>query len=769
VTTAPGGDAVGRSIARLEDRRLLTGTGEYIADVTRPGQVWARIVRSPVAHGALLDVDLSRAQAVPGVVGAFCATHAPTLADARIPLRMEPGEESPVPLFGLQPVIASDRVRYVGEPVAIVIASDPSVAELAAEQVDLEIDELDPVLDSEDALSGEVLLHAGGTNVTLEFEFGDGNVEAIFAGADVVISERFREHRHGATPLETRGLLAEVGDDGRLTVWGAAKVKHFNLAVVASVLGLAPERVRFLETDVGGAFGARGELYPEDYLIPWAAMKLGRPVKWIEDRRESLTALNQSREQTIDLEVAASADGQLLAFRARNLCNMGAYLRTNGIVPPALCAMSLHGPYRWRGFHVRAIGVLTNKTPLGTFRGPGEVEAAFARERMLDLLAARMSIDALELRRRNLIPAADLPHVVRFGPGEDDVLRFGTGDYHQQLDVVLEHADYPRVKRRLRRSEGADELIGVGVACSTSESGVGSFEWARVIAERGGSFSAFVGVASVGQGLRTTLSQVLADACGVPVEQVRIDHRDTDVVESGEGAFGDRGTIFGAGALLLAVADLQRNARVLAARRLGVETGAVEIAGPLAVAGDASVGIAELGASGVGRYEPKGPTHLSFCAAVAVVSVDRRTGKVTPLRYTGGYDAGRAVNPLLLEGQFTGAAAQGIAGALLEESRYDESGQPLAATFMDYVMPTLAEMPEIESLIFEYPEPANPLGVKGGGNAGIICTHAAMANAVADALGPDAPPLVSLPLRANSVRALIRSGERRTNVLGNSS
>src|SRR5262249_1911647 len=342
VTSAPAGAAVGRSIARTEDRRLLTGAGEYVADVSRPGQVWARIVRSPVAHGALLGVAVAAARAFPGVAGAFSAADAPALADARIPLRMEAGEESPVPLFGLQPIIARDRVRYVGEPVAIVVATDPSVAESAAEQVYLDIEELDPVLDSEDALSGDVVIHTGGTNVTVDWEIGDGHRDAIFAAADVVVSARCHEHRHGATPLETRGLLAEVGDDGRLTVWGPAKVKHFNLTAVASVLGLAPERVRFIEPDVGGAFGARGELYSEDYLIPWAAMRRGGPVKWMEDGGEPLIALNQSREQTIALEVAAGADGRLLAFRARTLCSMGAYLRTNGIVPPFLCAMSLH-------------------------------------------------------------------------------------------------------------------------------------------------------------------------------------------------------------------------------------------------------------------------------------------------------------------------------------------------------------------------------------------------------------------------------------------
>ncbi len=751
---------VGRRVTRVEDRRLITGAGEYIADVTRPGQLWARIIRSPVAHGVITNVDVSAAQSLPGVAGVFSAADAPELAAARIPLRMEAGEESPVPTFGLQPIIASDRVRYVGEPVAFVVASDPYVAEAAAEQVWVEIDELDPTLDTDDALTGAILLHPdAGTNVTLEMEFAGGDVDAAFACADLVLAERFHEHRHGATPLETRGLLAELGADGRLTVWGPAKVKHFNLTAVAAVLGLAPERVRFVEPDVGGAFGARGELYPEDYLIPWAAMRLGRPVKWVEDRAESLIALNQSREQDIELEVAVNGDGRLLAFRGRNVCNMGAYMRTNGVVPPMLCALSLHGPYRWSAFRSQAIGVLTNKTPLGTFRGPGEVEATFARERMLDLVAARLSIDPVELRRRNLLSADELPHVVSIGEAEEDVLRFGTGDYHAQLEAVLEHADYSALRERQLTQAGGEESLGVGVACSVSESGVGSFEWARVVAEADGSFSAYTGIASVGQGLRTALCQVLADAFRVPLERTRILHHDTDTVAEGEGAFGDRGMIFGSGAVLLAVEELKERARAALAERLGVPADAVEITGDLAVAGDVRIPLGELGVSGVGRYVMGGSTHLSFCAAIAVVSVDRPTGRVTVHRYTGGYDAGTAVNPLLLEGQFTGAAAQGIAGALLEESSYDESGQPLSGTFMDYIMPTAAEMPEIESLVFEFPEPLNPLGIKGGGNSGIICTHAALANAVADALGSAALPLTALPLRADCVRALIRPGE----------
>jgi carbon-monoxide dehydrogenase large subunit len=722
--TRSGSRFVGRPILRLEDRALVTGAGEYAADFRRSGQVWARIVRSEVAHGAIVNVDLDAVRDMPGVIAAYAAADALELATARIPPRLEAAEESPIPDWGLQPIIASERVRYVGEPVAVIVATDPYLAETAAERVWVEIEEEDAVLDALDALEGEVLLHPErGTNVNVEMRFAGGaELDALFAEAEVVISERFYEHRHGSTPLETRGFLAEVGEDGRLTVWGAAKVKHFNLGAVARVLGLPPEQLRFVEPDVGGAFGARGELYPEDYIIPWLALKLKRPVKWIEDRGESLVALNQSREHYIDVELAATADGRLLGFRSRNVTSLGAYMRTNGIVPPMLCAQSMHGPYAWRGFEARAVGVLTNKTPLGTFRGPGEVEATFARERMLDILASRIGIDPVELRRRNLIAPEAIPHIVRFGPEADDALRFGSGNYPEQLEALLAHVNYPALRES---SADPDSAIGVGIACSVSESGVGHSEWARVVAEADGSFTAYMGIAAVGQGIRTALTQVAADQLEVSMDRVRVSHKDTDEVAEGEGAFGDRGMIFGVGALLAAIEDLRRNG----------------------------------GSEGVGRFKPGGPTWLSFCAAVAVVAVNLQTGKVTPLRYIGCYDPGVAVNPLLLEGQYSGAAAQGIGGALLEHSAYDSSGQPLATTFMDYLLPTITELPEIESLIVPYPEPTTPLGIKGGGNSGIICTHAAVANAVSDALRHYGVEVTSMPLRADRVRALIRAAE----------
>lgn len=742
-------DSVGQGIEGVEDERLITGQGAYIADISRPGQLHARIVRSPIAHGRLTKVHLEDARAMAGVVAVFAGGDVSGLDAWRIPHRVAFGlAMEDLPLFPLQPILAIDRVRYVGEPLAVVVAEDPYVAEDAAALVWTEIEDLEPVLNLEEALTSDNLLFPDAhSNVLIDVPFGDAEAtDALFAEADVVVSERLSIHRHAATPMENRGLIAELGEDGRLSVWGPTKVKHFNLRAVANVLGLPEEDLRFIEPDVGGSFGARGELYPEDFLIPWLALHLKRPIKWIEDRAEGLVASNQSREQYVDLEVAASADGELLALRSHNVCSMGAYFRTNGAVPPVLCAYIIAGPYAWRAHSARGTGVATNKTPLGTFRGPGEVEATYARERLLDIVARRLDLDPVDLRRRNLV---DSPRPVA-GTVE-------SGDCRTQFDGLLQHVDYPALRSSVS-TRSADELVGVGVACSEAATAEGHFESAQVVAERDGTFTAHTGLASVGQGVRTAMGQVLADLLQVPFDRVAVTHHDTDVVPVGEGAFGDRGAVFGAGAISLAVEDLESKARAATGDRFGVEPETVVIESGRARAGGRSIPLWELGVSGVGRFERSIPHDTNFVAAIAVVSVDRRTGKVTPLRYVGAYDVGRVINPLLLEGQLTGAAAQGITGALLEENVYDEIGQPLSSSFMDYLIATCKEMPAIESLMFSFPKESNPLGIKGGGNSGIICTQAALANAVADALGEAGDLVTSLPLRANRVRELFRVG-----------
>jgi carbon-monoxide dehydrogenase large subunit len=749
--------AVGSPLLRVEDEPLVRGAGRYVADVDRPDQVYARVVRSPVAHGEILQVNVEDAGACEGVVGIYSATDLPHGGRLEIPLRVPSG---PAAHLALQPPLAVDRVRYVGEPVAVVVATDPYLAEDAAELVWAEIEQLDPVLDLLEAdAPGQRALHdALPGNLVEGFDFTNGiPVDDLIPRADVVVRERFHCHRHSAAPMEPRGLVAEVdAETSRLTVWGPTKVKHFNRRALAGMLGLPEERIRFIETDVGGGFGPRGEFYPEDFLVPWLALKLGLPVKWVEDRSENLVALNHSREHVFDVEVAATAAGELLALRCNVRSSLGAYVRTNGMKLAECAALHAPGPYAWRGFHSTVVAVLTNKTPAGTFRGPGEVEATFARERMLDLLAERLGIEPDALRRKNLLPVRSLPLRVELGPGNEAVT-YDAADYHEMFDALLRHADLDELKAERDRRRAAGEAVGIGIGCGLNEGGYGPFEEARVVAEPDRTFSAHVGVAAIGQGARTALSQILADELGVEPARVTVDHHDTDLVPDGVGAFADRATVVGGSAVVIAARALKQAAKRTAAGRLGVAEDELELRGDEVVCADGRLlTFAELGCEQTGRYE-KESVDYSFCASLALVRVERGTGRVVVERYVGAYDVGRAVNPLIVKGQLDGAAAQGLSGGLFEEFAYDEAGQPLATTFESYVLPTLAELPEVESLWFGYPSATNPLGVKGAGGPGIICTHAALANAVADALASDGVEVRRLPLTPGNVRELIRS------------
>jgi len=748
--------SVGRPLLPVEDERLIKGVGTYVADVQRPGQLYARVVRSQVAHGWLRKVHLNDARAVAGVASVVCAEDIPRLSERRIPVRITPG---PKDYLAFQTPLAYDHIRYVGEPLAVVVAVDPYVAEDAAEQVWAEVDELGPVLDPVAATQpGAPVIHEGlPDNVVGGFRLINGeDVEELFRGADLVVRERFKTHRHSAVPMETRGLVAEVdAKTARLTVWGPTKVKHFNRRLLAQLLDLPESEIRFIEPDVGGGFGARGEFYPEDFLIPWLALQLGRPVKWIEDRTENLVAMNHSREHVIEVEVAAASDGKLLAFRSTGWCAIGGYIRTTGLKVAECAATHISGPYRWRGFESKVFGVLTNKTPLGTYRGPGEVEATFARERMLDLLAAKLGIDPVELRRRNLIPVEQMPYHVDLGP-EHEALDYDSGDYAAMFEALLERVDYQALRTEQAERRNRGEAVGVGIACCLDEGGYGPFEEARVVAEPEGTFTAYVGVASLGQGVQTALAQVLADELGVDVDRVRIHHHDTDLVPHGVGAFASRTTSIGGSAIQLAVKELRERAMRDGAAVLGVHEDAVEVVGDAVQALDGrSVTLAELGSEAVARFE-KTTTDFSFCTSLAVVAVDRTTGRVTVERYVGAYDVGRAVNPMIVKGQLDGATAQGLGGVLLEEFAYDDQGQPLSTSFLDYLLPTIAELPEVESFWFEYAAHDNLLGVKGAGENGIIGTHATIANAVSDALAADGVSVSQLPLTANNVRKMIR-------------
>jgi carbon-monoxide dehydrogenase large subunit len=476
-------------------------------------------------------------------------------------------------------------------------------------------------------------------------------------------------------------------------------------------------------------------------------------VKWIEDRSEHFVATNHAREQVCDIEIAGSSDGRLLGFRARCLINQGAYARTHGgVLLPQLVIHHLAGPYRWMGFAAEATSVLTNKTPAGTYRGPAQYEPTFFRERMLDRLAAELGFDPVELRRHNLVPAAEMPYRIELGEQLAPII-YDSGDYPVTLERLVADTGYDELLASLEARRRGGETVGAGVAAYIEEGGFGPWEHATLVPGPDGRFTAHVGISALGQGVRTALAQIAADALGVGLDRVEISHRDTDLVREGFGAYASRTTILGGSAIVMAVADLERRAREVAAETLSIapDDVTVDFAESSCTGPDGgAVPLAELGCVGEGRYE-KSVSGFSMGVCLAVVAVDPETASAAVERIVICHDVGRVVNPAIVHGQIAGAAVQGAAGALLESLPYDEEGQPLATSFMDYLMPTAAEAPNVETIVLELdhhsPESANPLGVKGCGESGIIGSGAAVANAIAAARGADGREVRSLPVR----------------------
>jgi len=773
MTTADGAGAgkfVGRPVPRVEDARFVTGRGVYVGDFRRAGTCHAAIVRSPVAHARLGAVRTRAALELPGVVAVLTAADLGDL-EPRIPIRL-------APLSGferfLQPAIAADCLRYVGEPVALVLAEDRYLAEDAVERVILEYEPLAPVVDPRAALSDTAVLHeSAGTNVASHYTVARGEPDAVFAAAEYTRRETFRCHRHSAMPIETRGLVAEW--DARaaaLTVWGATKVTFFNRRALAQMLRLPEASIELVELDVGGSFGIRGEFYPEDFLIPFAAMHAGRPVTWIESRHEHLIAANHSRAMECELEIAARRDGTILGLRGRLIVDMGAYVRTNGGVVPAKAAQFLPGPYRIANVGCEVSAVVTSTTPIGTYRGPGRFEANFFRERLLDLMAADLSLDPAELRLRNLLTPAELPYALGKLVPYEAPSEYDTGDYAAALRRALAAIDYKEVAAR-NGTLVDGRLQGVGIGCFVESSGAGPSETARVVVTEGGTLALYTGCASSGQGIETVMAQILADDLGVPMDRVRVFHGTTSFVDEGSGTYHSRAVVVGGSAVKTAAATLIEQVLALAARRAGAAPSDLEWrAGSVHRRGDAegplltleSLAVdhsAEAAAAreAVGRFRPSKLTY-TYGAHVAHVAVDPETGDVEVRRLVTVEDVGRAINPLLVHGQALGAAVQGLGGTLLEHLVYDEHGQLLTGAFTEYAMPTSASFPALEAITLEdAPSRLNPLGAKGAGEGGIVATGAAVANAVAAALAATGLVIRALPLSRHALAAVAAPAE----------
>jgi carbon-monoxide dehydrogenase large subunit len=760
---AAGGPWIGRSVERIEDLRLLRGEGRYIDDLRRPGMLHAAILRSPVAHGRIRALDLSQALARAGVRAAYAAAdivRALGRGLPTIPLRQEP---LPQLRPFEQPVIADGKVRYVGEPVAVVIADSHALAEDALDSIVLDIEALPVVADRASSARAEVLLfEAAGTNCAITLTAAQGDADAAFAAAPYRRCERFAVHRHTAVPMETRGLLAEWNAAaGKLTVHGASKVPFPNRRILAAQLGMPVEAIDMMECDVGGSFGVRGEFYPEDFLIPFAARRIGRPVKWIEDRREHLTATNHARDVECELEIACDRDGRLLALRGRALSDVGAYLRTTGVTPSRNVAQVSPGPYRIPNVDFEVSLMLTNKTPVGTYRGPGRFETDFFRERLMDMAAADLGIDRVEFRRRNLVAPGEIPHALPTVQPYKNATSTDSGDYHETLDRCLQEFGWAE-KAQLSGRLIDGRYHGIAIGCYLEGGASGPAESARLVLEADGTVSVHVGSSANGQGLETVLAQIAADALGMPMSRIRgVRHGSTTEVKEGYGSYSSRSTVMGGSAILDAAHKLLLGIREAAATRFGCLPEEVELVDAREVRGPhgKSATLAELATEAIsaeGAYSSNKRTY-SYGAHAAHVVVDAATGRVEVVDYVAVEDVGRIVNPHTLHGQTVGAIVQGLGGVLLEQLHYSEDGQLLTGSLADYMLPTATEFPCIRVIALDnHPSPHNPLGAKGAGEGGIIPVGGLIANAVAAALAPLRVQPRALPLMPQRVWRLMR-------------
>ncbi len=747
---------IGKSVNRLEDRRFLTGRGAYVDDITLPGMAAMAILRSPHAHARILGIDLAAARSMTGVIDAFsCAevTAAFNGALPKIPLRL-----APFPGFErmLQAPIASDKVRYVGEPVAVVVAENRYLAEDALEEILVDYEILPAVTDVDRSAAGDILLfEEADENMGARYRVGRGDIDAAFSEAAYTRRERFVTNRHAACPMETRGLIADFdAAASRLRLIGAGKVTYFNRRHLAPAFGMAESDIELVEQDVGGGFGARGELYPEDYLVPLASKRAGRPVKWIEDRRENLMACNHSRQVVCDLEIAATRDGTILGMRATVQGDMGAYIRTNGGVVPSKTIQFLPGPYRVPAFAADMQALVTNKTPVGTYRGPGRVEANFCRERMIDMMAKDLGLDAVEVRMKNLMTPAELPYRMGELVLNDPDATLDDGDYPTAFRRLLSEIDYPALKARSGSIENG-KAFGIGFACFVESSAAGPPESARVSVADDGSIEIRIGASSVGQGVETGMAQICAETLGMPLEGMTVLHGSTSLLDSGGGTFNSRNTVMAGNAVRMAAEALREKCVEQAALRWNVAADSVTFADGAVRHADQSMSMAEIASyagplSGDATYANEGRVSYSYGAHVALVRVDLATGGVGIDRYVLTEEIGRALNPAMVQGQAVGGVVQGIGGALLEQMLYDEDGQFLSATFADYLLPTSAETPPITAIALQdSPSKMNPMGFKGAGEGGIVAVAAAIANAVADATGLD---ITELPLTPATLR-----------------
>ena len=773
-----GGKYVGAEVRRVEDPRLLAGRGQYVDDLRVSGCLHAALLRSPHAHARIAAIRAERARHHPSVIGVFgfedlqaslvplpAAGAPPPALQSRVGFQLKSAPQYP---------LARGRARYVGEPVAVLVASDRYVAEDALALVEVEWDPLPALVDPERALDAEApLIHPEwGDNVAVAFRVELGDAARALAEAPVVVRRRLRMQRYAGLPMEPRGVLAEPDARGGLTVWASTQVPHWLQRVLAEALGLPAHRVRVVAPDVGGGFGTKCSIYPEDLLIPILAARLGRPVKWIETRHEHLQSATHSREQCHDVELGATREGEILALRDRLLLDQGAY-NPWGIVQPYNTVGHMLGPYRVRNFSVEARSVVTNKTPHAPYRGAGRPEAVFVMDRIADACARELGLDPADLRRRNFVRPEELPYDVGLLYRDGNPLVYDSADFPATLEAALRAVGYEEFRREQPALRARGVWRGIGLSAYVEGTGIGPYEGAALRLDPTGRAVVATGACSQGQGHETVFAQIAADGLGCPLEHVSVIGGDTAAIPLGIGTFASRSLVLAGNAVAEAAGRVRERLVAAAAKLLEASPADLEVAdGRVFVRGssDRALSFARVIQGCLPTFAGPGPAEPVFEATVyhsvptvtyasavhaAVVEVDVDTGQVRLLRYLVAHDCGRVVNPMIVEGQIHGGVAQGIGGALHEEIRYDGEGQLLTTTLMEYHLPAASEVPPIETVHMEFASPRNPLGVKGLGEGGAISPPAAIAGAVEDALGPLGVRITEVPVTAPRLFALL--------------
>ncbi len=761
---------VGRSLRRKEDPRLITGKASYVDDINLTGQLWAAWVRSPEAHARIVSIDTTAAKERPGVHAVY--TNEDLDMDAPLPMAwVPPGVEVKTPEHW---VLAKGTVNHVGDPVALVIGEDRYAVVDAAEDVVVEYESLPVVVDPEKALEeGSPLVHEQlGSNKICEWSLGGGDLEAGFAEADVILERRIVNHRTAGGAIEPRGVLADYRGQ-KLTVWSSTQVPHFLRLFLSILLGVGEDRVRVIAPEVGGGFGSKLNIYAEEIGCAWASRKLGRPVKWIETRSEGLMVTHHGRDQIDTVRVGAKRDGTITAFHAKILADCGAYQTLLTPMIPPLSAFVMCGVYNTPAVQTDVVDVMTNKFPTDAIRGAGRPEATHMIEVVMDQLAHELGMDPLELRRKNFIPPFFNGHETPIGVAYD------SGDYALALDKLLEHIDPAQVRAEAEELRERGIYRGIGFStyteiCGNAPSRIvgpggfglqgGGWESAQVRVHASGSVTLFTGTSPHGQGHETGFAQIVADRLGIDPSQVEVIHGDTETGPFGLDTYGSRSLAVGGEAAARAAGKVAAKAKAIVAHQLEAAPDDIELReGKFSVRGSPDKGmvLAEVaGAAYVPENLPEGmepglseqsfydPENFvfPFGAHACVVDVDAETGKIQVVRYVAVDDCGPAVNPMLIDGQVHGGITHGLGQALYERVHYADDGQLVTGTFVDYAMPTAAELPSYETDRTETPSPVNSLGVKGVGEAGTIAASPAVTNAVIDALRPLGVTFINMPL-----------------------